>query len=509
MKGSKQRVSSCILIVDDVPANLSLLIDLLEAAGHRVVAAPDGEVALRIAPEARPDLILMDVMMPELDGFETCRRLKQLAGVEEVPVLFLTARDEPQDVEEGFRAGGVDYIPKPFRAEEALLRVETHLRLRRLTCELREKNAALEEEIRRRDRAERERDRSNARLETLAQQEAERWGVPGLIGQSPTFRRILETIRKAAGLGTSRVLILGESGTGKELLARAIHFAGPRSRGPFVAVNCSAIPGELAESLFFGHVKGAFTGATSDRPGYFELANGGTLFLDEISELPLPLQPKLLRVLDETEITPVGALRPHPVQANIVAASNADFSRRIAQDRFRPDLYFRLARFTVEVPPLRDRREDIPLLAHHFIQLFSSEMNLPRPRVPAATLQALVAYDYPGNVRELKNLIERAVMEAEGGDLREEHLHFFALHPGAPVGDGNPGIRTPGPAADAVEEEARIRDYLRTHPTITNSESRRVLGTDRHHAGYVLHRLTEQGVLVCNGHRRWARYRLA
>jgi len=542
--------------VDDVPANLSLLIDTLEAAGHRVVAVPSGEVALQVAPEARPDLILMDVMMPRMDGFETCRRLKALEGMGEVPVIFLTARDEPQDVAAGFSAGGVDYVPKPFQLEEALLRVETHLRVRHLTRALREKNAALEAEIKRRDRAERERDRSKAQLRALGQRDAERWGLAGLLGQSATFRQILDTVNKAAGFGASRVLILGESGTGKELLARAIHAVGPRSEGPFIPVNCSAVPGELAESLFFGHVKGAFTGATADHSGYFELADGGTLFLDEISELPLPLQPKLLRVLDETAITRVGATQAHPVNAAIVAASNADFNDRLAKGRFRADLYFRLARFTVEMPPLRERRDDIPLLARHFVQLFAREMSLAPPRISDAALRALDAYDFSGNVRELKNILERALMESEGAEVGEEHLHFFgparrpppstpggsvqpapeapqAGLPEAPAADRSPDARTdceggvgPGPSSSKVpaqvkdereaaegqvaitDEEVRILSFVRSHGTISNAEGRVLLGRDRNHTNYLLHKLTATGHLVCEGHGRWARYRL-
>ncbi len=556
MNTSTPPPGSCILIVDDVPANLSLLIDTLEAAGHRVVAVPSGEVALQIAPEAKPDLVLMDVMMPQMDGFETCRRLKALAGVADAPVIFLTAKDEPKDVAAGFRAGGVDYIPKPFRPEEAVLRVETHLRIRHLTRAMHEKNAALEAEIRRRDRAERERDRSNARLRALAQHDAERWGVAGLLGQSPTFRRILDTIRKAADFGASRVLILGESGTGKELLARAIHAAGPRSDGPFVAVNCSAVPGELAESLFFGHAKGAFTGATADRPGYFELADGGTLFLDEISELPLPLQPKLLRALEETAITRVGDGQAHRVNTAILAASNAEFTERIAKGQFRPDLYFRLARFTVEVPPLRDRRDDIPLLARHFAQLFAREMNLAPPRISDAALRALEIYDFPGNVRELKNILERALMESEGAEVREQHLHFFGparrpppsapegsvpstpdapqtSPPEVPAADSSHDVRTDckgavdrGPSSSMVRgqvkekqeasqtsaalptEEARIVSFVRSHGTISNAEGRDMLDCDRNHANYLLHKLTATGHLVCEGHGRWARYRL-
>ncbi|MBE7499355.1 MAG: sigma-54-dependent Fis family transcriptional regulator [Verrucomicrobiales bacterium] len=516
MNASKRNPGGWILIVDDVPANLSLLVDTLEAAGHRVVAAPSGEVALQIAAEACPDVVLMDVMMPGMDGFETCRRLKEIEALREVPVLFITARDEPQDVEAGFEAGGVDYIAKPFRLEEVVLRVETHLRLRQLTRDLRDKNAALEAEIERRNRAERERDASNARLRVLRQQDAERWGISGLVGQSRTFRQLLDTISKAAGFEASPVLILGESGTGKELLARAIHDTSAHREGPFVPVNCSAIPGELAESLLFGHVKGAFTGAMAERPGYFELADGGTLFLDEISELPPALQPKFLRALEEGEVRPVGASHGRAVRTSIIAASNANFAERIAQGRFRPDLYFRLARFTVEVPSLRDRREDIPLLAHHFVQVFAREMNLPPPPISNTALQALVRHEYPGNVRELKNLIERALMESEGGELRPEHLRFF----GIPVLPSGPNCLTPGPGmavgassasdlpASGGSEEARVLGYVRAHGVITNTLVREVLGVDRNHASYMLHKLSEQGLLVGEGQGRWVRYRL-
>jgi len=402
MKTDSFPAHGCVLIVDDVPANLSLLIDTLEAAQHRVVAAPSGEVAVQIAPDAKPDLVLMDVMMPRMDGFETCRRLKALPGLGDVPLIFLTARDEPKDVEAGFRAGAVDYIAKPFQPHEVLLRVETHLRLRQLARELREKNAALEAEIHRRDLAERERDTSNARLRAIAQQDAEHWGMPGLLGQSPTFRRILESVRKAADFGASRVLILGESGTGKELVARAIHYGGTRAEGPFIPVNCSAIPSELAEATLFGHVRGAFTGASTERKGCFELADGGTLFLDEISEMPLAQQPKLLRVLEDGLILPVGASQGRRVDARILATSNADFHRLIAAGRFREDLYFRLARFTVEVPPLRERREDIRLLAEHFLRLFAREMSLAYPALGADALRLLEAYDFPGQEKALK-----------------------------------------------------------------------------------------------------------
>ena len=206
----------------------------------------------------------------------------------------------------------------------------------------------------------------------------------------------------------------GESGTGKELVARALHFGSSRAKGPFIPVNCVAIPEELAESMLFGHVRGAFTGATMDRKGYFELAHGGTLFLDEIGDMPVTLQAKLLRVLEDGCVTPLGSSRERKVDVRVVAATNANFAAQIDAGAFRQDLYFRLAQYVVLVPPLRDRREDIPLLAHHFLRLFAGEMGMPTPAMDAESLRLLAAHPFPGNVRELKNVIERALIESGG-----------------------------------------------------------------------------------------------
>ena len=223
------------------------------------------------------------------------------------------------------------------------------------------------------------------------------------------------------------MLITGESGTGKELIARAIHFGGPRRQGPFIPVNCPAVPADLAESLFFGHVRGAFTGADADRKGYFELADGGTLFLDEIGDMSLTLQAKLLRVLEDGCVMPIGAARERRVDVRILAATNTDLQATMAQSGFRSDLYYRLAQFTVMVPPLRDHPEDIPLLADHFLQMFAAEMGLPKPPLSDDARSALTAYVFPGNVRELKNIIERALLESEGATIRTEHIRF--VHP--------------------------------------------------------------------------------
>ena len=428
-----------ILVVDDVPANLDLLVQALETAGYNISVAPGGEVALRVVRNDRPDLILLDVVMPEMDGYEVCRRLKAEAETRIVPVIFLTARGETEEVVEGFRAGGVDYIVKPFQQEEVLARIEMHLErtllarvlteknqeLEQRTRDLQRANRALEEEMARRQALAGERNHLAKQLSMISRREAEHWGVAGFVGRSPTVREVLREINLLRNAEAMSVLITGESGTGKELLARAIHFGSSRSEGAFVPINCATIPGDLAESLLFGHTRGAFTGADEDRTGYFDLADGGTLFLDEMGEMPPDLQAKLLRVLDDGQILPLGARAPRSVNVRIIAATNADLQNRIAAGAFREDLYFRLARFTVHVPPLRERREDIPLLAQHFLVIFAGEMGREVPSLSLDGLEALNAYPFPGNVRELKNVMERALLESGGGEIRPEHLHFL------------------------------------------------------------------------------------
>jgi len=420
-----------ILIVDDNPANLDVLGRVLESQGHHVMAAASGESALRVAAAERPELVLLDVIMPGIDGYETCRRLKADPLTANLPVLFISAREATESLVRGFEAGGVDYLTKPFRDEEVLARVRAHLQIARLTREMREKNEALaaanealRREAQRREKAEDALQTAGQQLSALSDRETERWGIGGFVGRSKTIRRILQDIRRVQNFGSVNVVITGESGTGKELVARAIHFGSTRSAGPFIPLNCVAIPEDLAESMLFGHVRGAFTGATMDRKGFFELAHGGTLFLDEIGDMPVSLQAKLLRVLEDGRVMPLGATREKLVDVRIVAATNADLPAQIQGGAFRQDLYFRLAQFSVEVPPLRARREDIPLLAAHFVHLFSREMGVPEPQVGADLLTALEAHEFPGNVRELKNVIERALIESGGADLKAEHLRL-------------------------------------------------------------------------------------
>jgi DNA-binding NtrC family response regulator len=455
-----------ILLVDDTPANLDVLCSLLEMEGCDLSLATDGDMALTIASRVLPDLVLLDVMMPGMDGFEVCRQLQLNPDLAAIPVIFITARSGAEDVVAGLRLGGVDYVTKPFRDEEVLARIHTQLWLGRLRRELHEQNQVLElrnSELAATNAALAEqvaaRKRLTGQLSMLSEREAERWGVEGFIGGSPTFQKILDDIRLMQENATTSVVISGESGTGKELVARAIHFGSERGKAPFVPVNCASMPTELAESLLFGHVRGSFTGAQSDRTGFFEMAHGGTLFLDEIGEMPMELQAKLLRVLEDRQVWRVGAPEGRAVDVRVLAATNVDIERGVEEKSFRQDLYFRLARFTVQVPALRDHAEDIPLLVEHFLQLFAAEMGRDIPVVSPGALEMLQQHTYPGNVRELKNIVERALIESRGGDVAAEHLHFVSI--------GSPASASL-PATDVVTLDEHERRYIRATLERTN-----------------------------------------
>jgi DNA-binding NtrC family response regulator len=399
-----------VLIVDDVPANIDVLMAVLEKETYNVLVATSGVSSLKVAETEQPDLILLDVVMPEMNGYETCRTLKANTKTKNIPVIFVTSRSDVEGIMEGFRAGAIDYVIKPFHKEEVVARIRTHLERTLLMREVQKKNIALEKEIAKRQAL-------DNRLTMISQREAEHWGIQGFIGKSEMIKKILHNINLLKNVDTVSVLITGESGTGKELIARAVHAGSSRAKGPFVPLNCSTIPNELAESQLFGHVKGAFTGADKNQSGYFELADGGTLFLDEIGTMPKNLQPKLLRVLEDGMIRRLGTTTDRKVDVRIIAATNA------SPETFREDLYFRLARYTVEMPPLRNRKEDIPLLAQHFVHLFANEMGIEHAKLSADALEWLSEYHYPGNVRELKNIVERALIESGGAKIKVEHLH--------------------------------------------------------------------------------------
>jgi DNA-binding NtrC family response regulator len=473
-----------ILIIDDTPANIDLLTAALEPRGFEILAAPGGEPGLKIAGKAQPDLILLDVMMPGRDGFAICRELKADDATRDIPVLFITAKQETASIVNGFRVGAVDYILKPFQADEVVGRVETHLKISRLTRELQRKNSELEAEVARRRIAEEARERADARLSTFSAREAQRWGLAGFIGQSRLIGQILQDIERLHQFANTSVLITGESGTGKELVARAIHHGSPRANAPFIPVNCVAIPSELAESMLFGHLKGSFTGATADRKGWFELADGGTLFLDEIGDMPAALQAKLLRVLEDGEIMAVGASQSKRVDVRVISATNADLGVKIASGEFRQDLYFRLARFIVETPPLRERPEDIPLLCGHFLQLFAEDMGLAAAALAPEALAWLSSYSFPGNVRELKNLIERALIASGGKIIERKHVQVSAAPSAAvtaslPLREARPGSAVAALPLNLEEAENVLIQRALEQTRGNVAEAARLLGVNR------------------------------
>lgn len=513
-----------ILIVDDVPANLRILSEALESKGYRIQAATDGETAMKIVEAGAPELILMDVMMPGWNGYETCRRIKALPGMENVPILFITALNETEDIVEGFEAGGIDYLSKPFSEAEVHARVNTHLRVGRLTRALQERNIALEKAIQERKQAERATANLTRQLEIIADQDADCWGYAGIIGDSQQFAAILKQVQLLQKSERTSTLVTGESGTGKEMIARAIHHGGVRSKGPFIAMNCSAIPRELVESTLFGHIKGAFTGAASDKQGLFEMANHGTPFLDEIGEMPLDLQAKLLRVLETGVFTPVGANGERQSDVRIIAATHVNFAKRIEEGTFREDLYYRLARFVIELPPLRDRAEDIPLLAAHFVEHFSAELGYANiVPISREALERLTQHSFPGNIRELKNIIERAVLESGGEHISSEHLHFLTMRApkDAVTVKETPKASTPVDAEKLMNkrsssfsgenlesDESQIMQYVREHGMINNTDCRELLQVDRHRANYLLKKLNQYDLLQIVGTGRWAVCRL-
>ena len=377
-----------ILIIDDEPINLKILSRKLESEGYEVMVADRGEIALHLVKNTRPDLILLDIMMPQMDGFEVCRRLKEMPGMAEVPLIFLTSKTDTEDVIRGFELGAVDYVGKPFKHLELLARVKTHLKLRSTENRLQKMEF-------------------NYSLVSRELQDSIGYEI---IGKSSQMQNIVKVMQRVAQYEDTSVIVTGESGTGKELIARGLHSLSPRRDNYFYAVNCSAIPESLFESEFFGHKKGAFTGAEDHRAGMFEIADKGTLFLDEIGDMKLELQGKLLRVLEDRIVSRVGTHKEIPVDVRVISATNQNIQKLLSEKGFRLDLYHRLNTFEINIPPLRERREDIPLLIEHYTAKISDHLKKKITSIDQDVIDMLVNYDFPGNVRELKNFIEKAVI---------------------------------------------------------------------------------------------------
>jgi DNA-binding NtrC family response regulator len=412
---NKKTGSNDILIVDDEMPNLKLLSELLGRQGYQVRPANSPQMAIDSALAQPPKLILLDVRMPEMDGFEVCKRLKQNERTRDIPIIFISALQDVQNRVRGFNIGGVDFISKPFQDSEVLARVRTHLELRSMQLhleELVEKRTA--EVVKLKNQIEQENIYLRKQIEVKHRHEE-------IIGNSEPVRNMLSSAEQVAGT-ESTVLILGETGTGKELLARAIHNLSPRKDRQMVTLNCAALPATLLESELFGREKGAYTGAMTRQVGRFEIADGSTLFLDEIGEMPLEVQAKLLRVLQEGQFERLGNPETIRVSVRIIASTNRDLAGSIAEGRFREDLYYRLNVFSITVPPLRDRTEDIPSLVWAFIKEFEKPMGKAIEKVPQKSMAALQRYPWPGNIRELKNVIENAMIISTGRILKLKNL---------------------------------------------------------------------------------------
>jgi len=424
-----QNRENSILIVDDTPANVALLLDQLSQHGFKILVAEDGESAIEQVKYARPDLILLDVLMPGIDGFETCRRLKAEQDIKDIPVIFMTALSETTDKVKGFKTGAVDYVTKPFQYEEVLARVTTHLTIRKLQKELQEANEKLEQRVAERtgelkaalEEVEKLKNRLAAENIYLREEIKLERNFEEIIGRSEALKNVLHKAEQVAGTDAT-VLLLGETGTGKELMARAVHNLSRRKDRPLVKVNCAALPANLIESELFGHEKGAFTGALVRKIGRFEIADGGTIFLDEIGDLPLELQAKLLRVLQEGEFERLGSAQTIKVNVRVIAATNRDISKAIENGEFREDLYYRLNVFPIQLPSLWERKADIPLLVKYFVKKFSARLGKVVEQVPQPVMAALQNYSWPGNIRELENVIERAIILSNDSNLQIEEL---------------------------------------------------------------------------------------
>ncbi len=380
-----------ILIIDDEESFRHMLSIILSKEGYEVETAPNGEEALQKLSSFSFDQVLCDIRMPNMDGMEFLKEVKRL-GIE-TTIIMMSAYGTIDIAIEAMKLGAYDYISKPFKPDEIILT----MRKAEEREQLRKENRLLRKEIQK------------------------EYGLDNIISKNEKMLKIFDTIKKVAPY-KSTILITGESGTGKELVARALHFNSNRAGNPFIAVNCGAIPENLLESELFGHAKGAFTDAIRMKKGLFEEADGGTLFLDEIGELPPQLQVKLLRVLQEGEIRRIGESKPIKVDVRIVAATVKDLAKEVSEGRFRDDLYYRLNVLHIHIPPLRERKEDIPQLVNHFIKKYSESINKNVTGIDSKALNALMNYKWYGNVRELENTIERAVVLADGDTIELGHL---------------------------------------------------------------------------------------
>lgn len=445
MENTQNNEQPRVLLIDDEKIALSNMQHILQKEGYTVTTCNDGEAGIDALKHNPFDLVLTDLKMPGISGMEVLEYCRQ--NVPDVPVLMITGHASLDSAVEAMRRGAYHYISKPFRLDEAREIIKGALELRRIHTE----NKQLKETI-----------------DSLSNQST-------IITQDFAMQSVLDTARKIAATDTS-VIIHGESGTGKELMAKSIHEQSTRSDKPFVAFNCGALHEEIAASELFGHEKGAFTGAAARKIGLFEAANGGTLFLDEVAEMPLLMQVKLLRVLQERELLRVGSTEPVPIDVRVVAASNRDLKEAVDNGEMRNDLYFRLNVVTLSLPPLRERRQDIPLLAYYFLRKFSSLMERDVSEISTEAMKRLTEYDYPGNIRELSNFVERGVVLSQDNGLDIEHLPQSL--------NSSVSIKVFAPETNEIPTtlESQEKDHILSVLEMTNgnrTEAAKVLGIDR------------------------------
>jgi DNA-binding NtrC family response regulator len=430
-----------ILIVEDKDSLRTMLRHALERQGHAILEARDQPEAVRMLQQ-NPALVLSDLRLPEGDGFGVLRASKEFDA--DTPVIVMTAYGSIEDAVAAMKEGAMDFLAKPVDPDHLALLVARALEQRRMVTE----NLLLKEEL------------------------AVRRGAPQLVGEDAALRKVFAGLQRAAATDTT-VLLEGESGTGKELFARSLHALSPRADAPFVAINCAAIPETLLETELFGHEKGAFTGAVARKPGKFEMAHRGTLFLDEIGDLPLSLQAKILRALEERRFERVGGTASVQVDVRLVAATNRGLRAAVAARRFREDLFFRLSVFPITVPPLRDRPGDIPMLARYFVDRFCRDMKKKPIALSPAALEQLISYRWPGNVRELQNCIERAVIMAEEDAIQPRHLNlsFKTIEPEAAAPDPLADLDLSGSLSDAMRRAMTVVERLKIELTLKEAEN--------------------------------------
>ncbi len=425
------RKGSTILVADDDDSLRRVLEFQLREEGYEVLSVAEGLEALNVFTGREVDCLITDLRMPGLTGLELLRRVSAIRG--ETPVIVITAYGDVETAVEAMRAGAFDYVTKPFNRDQILMTVEKALVFGQTVSE-------------------------NRQLRRLVH---ERFRLENVVGTSARMQRVLELVERVSRSDVT-VLITGESGTGKEIIAKGIHFSGARSSRPFIVVNCAAIPETLIESELFGYKRGSFTGASADAKGKFEEASAGTIFLDEVSAMPTTLQSKLLRVLQEQEITRIGESAPRKVDVRIIAATNRDLKTMVEDGQFREDLYFRLAVVPVDLPPLRERREDIPLLTEHFLQRASEKHRSGDLRMEREVFAALSAYSWPGNVRELENAVERMVVLADAEAITVDNLPDNIRHPSGYAANVLLELPPEGLSIEQVEREI-IRRALEMH----------------------------------------------